>query len=281
MQHPFAKLESEYTQLLGLMVVRPECKKRVDDEAVKIIGFKPRFEQVEQAVGVPVIFSGPSFYREADLNFNLSPAQGDPWRKVSTHVPRDKGPYPSWIAAAIDSYRIEHLDKVGRENWTWELICFYAEMFNGFGYRDVHHMHSPYLWGGTNIQMIGKYDADGVFDAGHMDEQLGVIPIAKRMVELAPELALGPKINVEIPKPTPTGLATSANPSHSVKWLQEGLNELGFNIRADGIYGRETKNAVARFEGAFGLEQNGGYAYSEVLQAIEKAMSNLKSDGFL
>lgn len=273
MEHPFTRLQPEYSNLLSLMTVDPSKKAAIDLVATKIMTFKPRFDQVETAVGVPMVFSGPSFYREADLNFNLSPAQGDPWRRVSVHVPRGEGPYPSWIAAAIAAYRGEGLDKIGRENWTWELLCYYGELFNGFGYRDWHHMHSPYLWGGTNIQTRGKYTADGDFDANHMDEQLGIIPIAKRMVEISADLGLKATPAI-IPPPQHSGLAVSENSDHNTMWLQKALDEVGYGIRIDGSYGRETKHAVAMFERAFGLHQDGGYAGPEVLHALDTALNN-------
>jgi lysozyme family protein len=273
MDHPFTALKPEYTQLLSLMTVHPNRQKEIDEVATKILGFRSRFEQVEKEDGVPIVFAGPSFYREADLNFRLSPAQGDPWNRVSVNVPRGEGPYASWVASAIAAYRGEGLDKIGRANWTWELLCYYGELFNGFGYRDYHRMHTPYLWGGTNIQSIGKYTADGKFDPAHMDEQLGIVPIAKRLVEIAPELALT-STPVVIPPPQPTVLAKSPNPDHNVEWLQKALNEMGFGIDVDGNYGRQTKRAVAMFERSFGLVQDGGYAGPEVLAALEKAKSN-------
>lgn len=278
MEHPFVKLKPEYSQLLSAMVVRDECKHHVDKVATQILGFRSRFDEVTKATGVPLIFSGPSFYREADLNFNLSPSQGDPWRRVSTHVPRGLGPYPSWIAAAVAAYHREGLDKIGAGNWIWELICFYGELFNGFGYRDWHHMHSPYLWGGTNIQSVGKYTSDGHFDEHHMDEQLGVIPIARRITEIAPDLAIT-SLSLPIPQPQHSGLAKSENAVHTTLWLQESLNKVGFEIQADGSYGRETKHAVAFYEHAMGLDEDGGYAGPQVMGSLEKAVANLTNEG--
>lgn len=275
MEHPFIKLKPEYSQLLAAMIIRLECRSHVDEVATKILSFRSRFTEVTQATGVPMLFSGPSFYREADLNFALSPAQGDPWRRVSTHVPSGIGPYPSWIAAAIAAYHINHLDKVGAENWTWELLCFYAELFNGFGYRDFHKMHSPYLWGGTNIQTVGKYGTDGGkgFDATHMDQQIGVIPLARRLAEIDTTLVLAPPA---IPVPMRSGLAVAADPKHDTIWLQGALAELGYDVAVDGNYGKQTRHVVAEFERAYGLKQDGGYAGPEVIGAVEKALAVLE-----
>jgi lysozyme family protein len=272
MEHPFLKLQPEYTSLLGAMVVEPAARASVDRVATKIIAYRRNFQAVQDAIGIPIVFSGPSFYREASLNFNLSPAQGDPWRRVSVHVPKGLGPYPDWQSAAIAAYKHNGLDKVGAGKWTWELVCFYAELFNGFGYRDYHHEHSPYLWGGTNIQQLGKYTSDGKFEEVE-DSQLGVIPIGKRIAELATDLNFAP---TKIAPPIASGLATSANPVHNVSWLQGGLKELGFDIDVDNSYGIETKHAVAAFEHAYHLAEDGGYAGDQVLGALEKALAKLK-----
>lgn len=275
--HPFASLKPEYSQLLSIMTVRPECRKAIDDAAARILSVRRNFEAVRAAIGVPVIFSGPSFYREADLNFTLSPAQGDPWRRVSRHVPRGVGPYRSWLDAAVAAYRINGLDKVGDGNWTLELTCFYLEILNGMGYRDEHGMHSPYLWGGTNIQTAGKYVEDGKFDPKEWDHQIGAVPLARRLIEIAPELTLQPA--GIIAPPVSSGLAPMprtaiVSPEISgTRWLQRSLNELGFEISEDGSYGRETRHAVAAFKRAFGLGDD-GYADQETIEAIAQAVDS-------
>lgn len=274
MQHPFEALQPEYSQLLSVMVINPKSAPEIDKVATRILTYRSRFDAVTTAIGVPIVFSGPSFEREADLDFNDSPAQGDPWRRVSTHVPKGLGPYPSWEAAAVASYKREGLDRIGAGKWTWELVCYYGELFNGFGYRDFHHEHSPYLWGGTNIQQRGKYTADDHFDPNEMDTQLGMIPIAKRIAQLAPELDITTS-GLVVPAPKPSGLATSSNPAHNVTWLQTALKELGFEIAVDGSYGKETRRIVTSFQREFGIHVD-GYAGPETLNAVAKAVDNSK-----
>src|SRR6202012_660022 len=119
-------------------------------------------------------------------------------------------------------------------NWTWELMCFYGELFNGMGYRDYHHMHSPYLWGGTNIQPKGKYVGDGDFEEV-MDTQLGIIPVMRRMSEIDSTVALA-ALPYEPAPPIHSGLSTVVTPAsgttpevvHDTKWVQTSLNKIGF-----------------------------------------------------
>ena len=274
MQHPFDILKAEYTHLLSVMQVRPECQKMVDEVAVRLIGYKTRYQPVTDAIGVPVLFIGPSFEREGSSNFNLNPAQGWPLHSTSKIIPHN-GPFPNWYSAAIAAYRIDGLDKVGRDNWTWELICYYGEKLNGFGYRDFHHMHSPYLWGGTNIQMRGKYDKDDEFAADEMDPQLGMIPLARRMVEIDPSLALTAAPYVPSP-PLSSGIAPDAEAD--AKWVQTTLNTLGCEppLKVNGNYNRRTVRVVEQFQEAFGLDVD-GIAGPKTIAALRSALATFEA----
>lgn len=273
MKHSPDTLKAEYSSLMAHMVVRPECKQHVDETAVKLIQNRPRYQPVTDLNGVPVIFIATSFEREASSDFNLSPAQGDPWRRMSHDVPRNRGPFRSWQDAALDAYHINGLDKVGATNWTWELFCYYGETFNGWGYRDYHRMHSPYLWGGTNIQSVGKYDSDGKFNPEHMDPQLGIIPVAKRMVEIDPTLALGPAVVYVPPPPILSNIVSDLEAG--ARWIQETINKLGHfpPLDVDDNYGRETLNAVMDFQTGYGLEIT-GVADEVTIQALNNALAH-------
>lgn len=275
MQHPFDALKGEYTHLLSVMQVREECRHLVDEVAVKLVGYKTRYQPVTDAIGVPSLFIGPSFEREGSSNFNLNPAQGWPLHSTSKIIPHN-GPFPNWFTAAIAAYKIDGLDKVGAGNWTWELICYYGEKLNGFGYRDAHHMHSPYLWGGTNIQMPGKYVSDHDFDPSKMDGQLGVIPLARRMLELDPSLALPAVPYVPAP-PISSGIA--AEPESDAKWVQSAINTLGYTppLDVDGNYGRATSRAVAQFQRSYGLEVD-GLVGPKTTAALRTALDHLAAD---
>lgn len=254
MRHPFDALRSEYTQLLAVMKIRSDRVDLVDKTAKRLLTHLDHYLPVQEAIGVPVIFIATSFEREASSNFALNPAQGWPLNSRSKIIPNN-GPFPNWHAAALEAYRLNGLDKVGAGNWTWELVCFYGEMFNGFGYRDFHNMHTPYLWAWTNLQTLGKYTSDGKFDPSHFDEQMGMIAVARRMVELMPDLAIkslpAPSAEVDI-LPQTSGLSDA-------KWVQYALNTLGYQppLVEDGNYGRKTKLAVSHFQHDYGLEADG------------------------
>jgi lysozyme family protein len=277
MKHPFEILRPEYSQLLTAMVIRPEKKKLVDDVAVKLCGFRSHYEPVTAAIGVPVVFIATSFEREGSSNFTKNPAQGWPLNSKSKIIPHN-GPFRTWFAAAIAAYKIDGLDKIGAGNWTWEHICFGGESLNGFGYRDEHHTHTPYLWGGTNIQSVGKYVADNQFDPSHMDEQLGIIPVARRMCEIAPDLAF----SSFVPSPISSGLSVSSaagDETIDTAWVQRSINELGYTppLIEDGSYGRDTRLAVKEFQESYGLQVD-GFAGPETIAALREAVANSKTE---
>lgn len=187
MAYSFAALKQGYTDNLRRMIITRQSV--IDATAKKLVALYKagKYGDVPQRTGIPAAWIAASFEREASSNFSRSPAQGDPWSRISVHVPRGRGPFRSWEASALDAYHINGLDKIGAGHWTWELCCYYGEIFNGMGYRG-HGIPSPYLWGGSNIQKRGKYVSDGVYNANVMDTQLGIIPLIKRMIELEPSL---------------------------------------------------------------------------------------------
>ena len=79
---------------------------------------------------------------------------------------------------------------VGLADWTEDFFCFQAERFNGEGYELYHHIPSPYVFGGTSVQVKGKYTSDGHWNPYVTDTQLGVIAIYNAMIKINPDLAL-------------------------------------------------------------------------------------------
>jgi lysozyme family protein len=112
-----------------------------------------------------------------------------------THlVPAGRGPFHDWTSAAIDALRLQGFDKY--TDWTVARVLWALEPFNGYGYRNKG-LRSPYLWASTNHQQLGKYVADGVFDAHVMDSQIGCAALLKY-------LDFGGSTTVVHPAPVPT-----------------------------------------------------------------------------
>lgn len=281
MQHPFEVLAPEYANLLANM--RPTRESAIVATAGRLLTFvhEGRYKEVSDQLGIPQIFIATSFERESSSDFRTSPAQGDPWNRVSIHVPRGRGPFDSWKSSALDAYRLDHLDRVGKDNWTWPMFCFEGELFNGFGYRN-HGIHTPYDWAGSNDYTRGKYTSDGNFDSGAVDQQLGIVPIARYMalVESTLDLPGWPTQTgtpPSFPSQPPIGVGGG---DRGTKTLQGDLNLLAKRgyivldepLTIDGSYGRRTMAAVRLLEEKAGIDLDRGFAGPQVWSAIDKAL---------
>ena len=64
---------------------------------------KIRYQTVSAKTGVPWAVIAVIHQRECSQDWSGSLAQGDPWNRVSVHVPAGRGPFGSWEEAAIDA----------------------------------------------------------------------------------------------------------------------------------------------------------------------------------
>jgi lysozyme family protein len=159
-----------------------------DQAARRILAARARYLAVEKQVGVPWFVQGIWHMRESSNNFAGVLHNGEhiigTGRK--THlVPAGRGPFSSWEQAAIDALRMKGLHNV--KEWPIERIGYETERFNGFGYV-ARRVNSPYVWAGSNHYTVGKYVADGVFSMGHVDTQLGCLPVLAALCKISPEV---------------------------------------------------------------------------------------------
>lgn len=141
---------------------------------------KTRYKAVEAKTGVPWWFIAVTHEREASQSWTKSLAQGDPWNKVSTHVPAGRGPFKSWEDAAYDA--LVNCPPYAARNKDWSAGGSLAmlEKYNGLGYS-ARGVPSPYIWSGTDQYVKGKFIADHVYDPNTVDKQLGCAGLLKKM----------------------------------------------------------------------------------------------------
>lgn len=148
-----------------------------------VLDNKAQFTEAYKQTGVPAMLIGCLQVREADSLTNLMDYglfNGQPWARRTTIVPKGQGPFSSWLEAAIAALKYDGLDKV--QDWDITKILFYAEKFNGFGYRLYHPQdRSPYVWSCTNQNDgTGYYNSDGSYNAGAASENYpGIAAIIK------------------------------------------------------------------------------------------------------
>jgi lysozyme family protein len=159
----------------------------VDHISQKLVAAKPRYQDVETKTGVPWPVVAVIHERESSQSWLASLAQGDPWNKISIHIPRGRGPFASWEAAAEDALVVCPPHAAAWRDWTIGGALTLLEQYNGVGYY-LHGMPSPYLWASTNQYSRGKYIADGHLDPNAIDHQVGCAALLARMAFIDPTI---------------------------------------------------------------------------------------------
>lgn len=170
--------------------------------AKRLVAAKTRYQAVEKATGVPWFIIAVIHERECSQSWAGSLAQGDPWNKVSVHVPAGRGPFASWEAAAIDALTNCGPYAARWTDWSAGGALTLLEQYNGLGYAN-RGLPSPYIWSGTDQYKSGKYVRDGVFDPNIVDSQLGCAGLLMGMMANDPTITFtGLKIT-PAPQPIP------------------------------------------------------------------------------
>lgn len=160
--------------------IKPNKQASFDKVAQRLLANKARYQSVEKRTGVPWWFIAVVHYREASCNWNTQLGQGDPLNRVSTHVPKGRGPFATWEDGAFDALVKTAPYAARNKDWTIGSALDFLEKYNGLGYRRKG-VPSPYLWAGTNQYTSGKYVSDGVYSANTVDTQLGCAGLLKAM----------------------------------------------------------------------------------------------------
>jgi lysozyme family protein len=180
---------------------------------------KGRYQTVSTKTGVPWAFIAVAHERESSQDWTASLAQGDPWNRVSVHVPAGRGPFKSWEEAAIDA--LVNCAPYAARNKDWSIggTLTMLEQYNGLGYAS-RGMPSPYIWSGTDQYRSGKYVRDGVFDPNAIDQQLGCAGLLLAMMALDRTISFDGKmppivILPSTPNPSPPDIPkpSISNPS--------------------------------------------------------------------
>ncbi len=158
--------------------------------AKRLVAAKTRYQAVEARTGVPWSIIAVIHERESSQNWSRSLAQGDPWDRVSIHVPAGRGPFESWEDAAIDALVNCAPHAARNKDWSIAAALTKLEEYNGLGYA-ARGKPSPYVWAGTNQYQSGKYVRDGVYDPNAVDRQPGCAGLLTAMMRLDPSIQFG------------------------------------------------------------------------------------------
>lgn len=182
-----AKLKQANLARWNAALLKPELIATFDQVSRRLVVAKERYQVVEARTGVPWPVIAVIHERESSQSWKASLAQGDPWNQVSIHVPRGRGPFSSWEAAAVDALAVCPPHAGDWDDWTIGGALTLLEQYNGLGYARMG-VPSPYIWAGTDQYHQGKYIADGHFDPHAIDHQLGCAGLLARMTHLDPTI---------------------------------------------------------------------------------------------
>ena len=280
----FAEYKDAYENNWAELEIRASRLQEARNQANRLLHGKPTYQQIEGKTGVPWWFAGLCHYRESNFNFDTYLGNGQSLARVTTIVPKGRGPFTgpdAFLDGAVDALRLEGF--IGANDWGIARALYRLEGFNGFGYHGKG-VNSPYLYGGSTIYgppeaKGGKYVADHVFDQSVVDTQLGTAVILKALMQLDSSIDLG-------------GTATPGSPDHpasnepddeltqSILWLQGSLNKLGANppLAEDGKNGPKTMAAVSQFQRQNGLPDT-GLADAATIAAIGQKPSSPPANG--
>jgi lysozyme family protein len=180
----FQRYKPGYAETWRNARIRPEYRGAVEAVADRIIANKKRYQAISDVTNVPWFVVGLLHKMECELDFGKHLHNGDSLKRKTWRVPAGRpvtGSAPfTFEESAIDALTYDGLDKCA--DWGVERLAFMAEKFNGFGYYQ-YGVQSPYLWSFTTVYTRGKYATDGVYKAGLVSKQSGVMAVLKVLIE--------------------------------------------------------------------------------------------------
>ena len=191
---------------------KPTRKAESASVSLRLYKARQRYQAVARETGVPWPAIAVIHERESSQDWRASLAQGDPWNRVSVHVPAGRGPFGSWEDAAIDALVRCPPFLARRKDWSIGAALTALETYNGIGYA-ARGVPSPYLWSGTNQYRAGKYVRDGVYDPGKVDPQLGCAALMIALMELDPDISFAGAKIARSPSAGDSAMPSLTNPS--------------------------------------------------------------------
>ena len=181
----YADIWPRYAKFWDAMKINPGRAQEFTAEAQFAVNHKATYQELEAKTGVPWAMLAVIHRRESNSDFNTYLGNGQSLARVTTIVPKGRGPFTgpnAFIDGGIDAIKAEGWGSI--TDWRLEKQLYYSLLFNGTGTEPFHP--SSYIWGGTNIQVPGKWVKDHVFDPSVKDQQPGCAPLLFTIAKLDP-----------------------------------------------------------------------------------------------
>jgi lysozyme family protein len=155
----------------------------------KIIANRARYKFIADKVGCPLAMIPLIHCKELTSDIGVFKAylgNGQPISRVTTIVPKGRGPFKTWESGALDALHLDGIDKV--TDWSLEKMFYLLEGFNGYGYR-YKGINSPYIWAFTNQYSRGLYTSDGKYSPTVVSTNIGCFALYKALIAADPSFA--------------------------------------------------------------------------------------------
>jgi len=208
--------KSGYANLWAKAQILPQRQNEAKALAAKLNAHRSQYEAIETVTKIPWWWIACIHERESGTDFSTYLGNGEhvvgpsamAHGRKTVLVPRGRGPFPSFVAGAIDA--LEYEGYVGITDWSLPHALYLAEAYNGWGY--IGRINSPYVWSWTNLYSSGKFQENrhgSWFNPNLHDPQPGVAAMLKAMIaegfisDLQPAAAI-----FKTPQPAPESQPT-------------------------------------------------------------------------
>jgi lysozyme family protein len=203
----FKSVVNGYANMWDSCVIKPEDMPQAAAAAKRAMALKPVLIAAGEACGKPWWWIAGIIYREAGLNLTCYLGNGQPLDRVTTEVPKGRGPFNSFVDGCFDALNIQKFDgrvalTINLGEWTIEFALYASEEYNGEGYT-LHNENSPYVWAGTNHEQPGLFTSDHGYVATAEDKRIGVAALIKALMAVDPTIVLIRSPREPLPAPIP------------------------------------------------------------------------------
>ena len=196
------EIRKELAVAFDAISITPSRRAQVNADVATILSHKALYQQIEDKTRVVWYMTGVFHIRECSGSMTAYLGNGDPIDQVTTDVPSGRGPFPDFVAGAVDALAYEKTaEHIGGDLSIGNLLAV-TETWNGEGYREKGVV-DPYNFAATSAYKSGKFVGDHEYSEDAVDQQSGCAALLLTLWTQGEIELLGEAISVKFPPVTP------------------------------------------------------------------------------